>query len=160
MTFARNLPLAAAALALSAFASPAVAANVVADSQQIAALLKDKGYKAEIKTDGAGDPYIRTASGGYNFSIFFYGCDKGTQCKSVQFYAAFTPATKPTLQEMNEYAGQNRWGRVYLDKDGDPVIEMDVDLEQGGMSEALFVDNFQYFEAVANKFSEFAFKKR
>ena len=54
---------------------------------------------------------------------------------------------------MNEYASINRFGRVYLDSDGDPVVEMDIDLEAGGMSEALFADNIAYWDAIMTNFS-------
>ena len=122
--------------------------------------MKRNGYTVKVKTDKDGS-HIRTSRGKdtYSFSIFFYGCTEGTMndCKSVQFFSAFSPKTKPTLDALNAYARDNRWGRVYQDKDGDPVIEMDVDLEKGGMSEALFIDNLEYFEAVVGKFGEFAF---
>lgn len=60
---------------------------------------------------------------------------------------------------MNSYAAENRFGRIYLDKDRDPVIEMDVDLEAGGMSKELFMDNLAYWEAIMVGFAEFAYSK-
>ena len=98
---------------------------------------------------------------GYNFIILPFSCDEnGDDCKSVQFYTAFAADTDPTLEEMNNYASENRFGRVYLDQDGDPAIEMDIDLEAGGMSEALFMDNLAYWEAIMVNFAEFALADR
>jgi hypothetical protein len=34
------------------------------------------------------------------------------------------------------------------------VVEMDVDLDDGGMSEALFIDNLQFWQSVLGKFEE------
>ncbi len=149
------------ASAAACVASPAVAAsNVVAEIGQVADVMKRGGYSVEVKKEDGTD-YIRAKRGkdNYTFSVFFNGCAEGTMrdCKSVQFYSGFTPKSKPGLEAMNAYARDNRWGRVYLDKDGDPVIEMDVDLEKGGMPEVLFLDNIEYFEAVLDRFGEFAF---
>lgn len=147
-----------AGLAASAafIAAPALARNVTADAAQIAALLKAKGRSAELKTTD-GETYV-LVSNGYDYTIFTFGCDgKGKNCKSVQFYAGFDPKIAPNLQTMNDYARDNRWGRIYLDTESDPAIEFDLDLEQGGMSEALFIDNVAYWETVLNRYGEFVF---
>lgn len=145
----------------ASLATPAAAANVIADVDQVAAALKRGGYTVEIKETKDGR-FIRSTRGkeNYEFSVFFYGCDANTtrNCKSVQLYAGFSPKTKPTLEALNAYASDNRWGRIYRDDDGDPVVEMDIDLEKGGMSEALFLDNLEYFEAVMDRFGEYVFK--
>jgi hypothetical protein len=147
-------------IAASMLVAAPAAANVVADVSQIADLMKRTGYSVEVKATEE-DSYIVASRGKdtYSFRVFFFGCDEGTMknCKSVQFYGGFTPNQKPDLAALNAYARDNRWGRVYQDKEGDPVIEMDVDLEKGGMSEALFLDNVEYFEAVLDEFGEFAF---
>lgn len=72
---------------------------------------------------------------------------------------AFVPTNKPTLEEMNKYAAENRFGRVYIDDEGDPIIEMDIDLEAGGMSRALFLDNLAYWDSIMVAFGDFAFSK-
>lgn len=141
-------------------ATPAAAANVVADPARVLQVMRAAGYSVELKA-GETDQYIRASKGkeSYKFSVFFTGCDEKSMrnCKSVQFFSAFSPKKKPTLEAMNAYARDNRWGRIYLDKVQDPVIEMDLDLEQGGMSEALFLDNLEYFKAVTERFATFAF---
>ncbi|MBN8501432.1 MAG: YbjN domain-containing protein [Sphingomonadales bacterium] len=150
------------ALVVMGSSSPANAKNVVADVDQIASVLQSAGYKAEIKesAEEKGNRYIRSSASGYNFTILMYGCDETYKnCKSVQFYTAFTSKRPPTLDQMNTYARQNRWGRVYLDKDGDPAIEFDLDLEVGGMSEALFLDNIAYWESIMVGFAKFVFGK-
>lgn len=153
--------MAAVAAGLAGIAAPLSAANVIADVDQVAAAMKRGGYTVEIKQTKDGR-FIRSTRGkeNYEFSVFFYGCDANTtnNCKSVQLYAGFSPQTKPTLEALNAYASENRWGRVYRDDDGDPVVEMDIDLEKGGMSEALFLDHLEYFDAVMDRFGEFAFK--
>lgn len=144
-------------------AAPAKAANVVAEPTQIMELMRKAGYTVEQKTV-KGDTYLRSSRGkdAYKFNIFFYGCDENTvrNCKTVQFYAAFSPKAKPTLEALNTYSAENRWGRFYRDKDNDPIIEMDLDLEDGGMSDELFLDNLEYFETVTSKYADFVFKEQ
>lgn len=140
-------------------AAPLSAKNITADLDQIADLLKEEGFQAKID-EREGDRWIESGMSGYNYLILPFGCnDRGKDCKSVQLYVAFVPQNKPTLEEMNTYAAENRFGRVYLDTDGDPVIEMDIDLEAGGMSKALFLDNLAYWDAIMVSFGEFAFSK-
>lgn len=148
-----------AALVAALAAAPLNAKTVTADVDQIAAILQKEGYQAKRAGEGA-DPWIESAMNGYSMAIYFYGCnDAGKECKSVQFYAGFTPKKKPSLQAMNDYARENRWGRIYLDTDGDPAIEMDVDMEAGGMSEALFIDNIAYWNTILDNFGTFVFKE-
>ena len=144
----------------SLFAAPPLAAEAItADLDQIAKLLKAEGYQAKFEGEGE-SRVIKTGMAGYNFLILPFDCnEEGKECKSVQFYVAFAPENKPTLEEMNTYASENRFGRVYLDNDRDPVIEIDVDLEAGGMSPELFMDNLAYWEAIMIGFAEFSFSK-
>tara|TARA_B100001179_G_scaffold231731_1_gene222423 strand:- start:3197 stop:3679 length:483 start_codon:yes stop_codon:yes gene_type:complete len=156
-----KLPLSVSLAAASLFAAtPTLAKNVTADLDQIAEVLRDNGYQAKLEGEG-NDRSIKTGMGGYTFVILPYGCDEdGADCKSVQFYSAFAPEKSPTLEEMNSYASANRFGRIYLDYEGDPAIEMDIDLEAGGISEALFMDNLAYWEAVMVNFAEFSLADR
>jgi len=138
--------------------APAQARNVTADVAQIAELLTGAGYKVESREAKDGK-FLRITSDETRYDINPYGCDdKGANCKSVQFYAGFTTDKKLSLTQINTYAREHRWGIVYLDSDNDPVIEFDLDLEKGGMSSELFLDNVAYWEAVMFGFADFVFK--
>lgn len=155
----RIVLLAAGFLALAA-SSPAAAETVTADPSIIARVMQDAGYKASIEKLSDGQSYIQSSTGGYPFRVFFFGCDNDTPgCDTIQLFAGFRSEYSPTLQEMNAYTRDNRWGRVYIDDEDDPVIEMDIDLEDGGMSDALFKDNLEYWDYIMSKFAEFAFSK-
>lgn len=134
---------------------PVYAQNVTADQERVAKVMQEAGYRAEIIREGD-QARVSSAASGYNFEVYFFGCDdEGDNCKTVQFYSAFAPEKKPSLKAMNDYAAKNRWGRIYLDDDGDPCIEMDIDLEDGGMSADLFKDNLEYWEAVLAAYAKF-----
>jgi hypothetical protein len=135
--------------------APASAENVVADIQRIAAVLRNAGYRAQIEGEGP-DRYIAAGAGGSSFTIQLHGCNLlGGDCKNVMFYAWFDSETPPPLEAMNTYAARMRWGRFYLDHEGDPTIELDIDLEDGGMSEELFLDNVEYWDGALNQFADF-----
>ena len=153
----RSLKFAAGAAMLATVSAPAFAQNVEANYSEVVDALQSAGYKAKVEGTGS-DRFVSSASAGYTFGVFFFGCDDGgNACKTVQFYAGFSPDKKPSLTQMNQYAATRRWGRIYIDDEGDPVIEMDVDLEDGGMSKELFVDNIEYWETVMNAFAVWVF---
>lgn len=138
-------------------ASPALAQQVTAnDPQSVVRALAAAGYKAEVKKDSTGDPLILSASSGSKFGVFFYNCANNANCATVQFHAAFDmPAGKaPSLDKLNLWNRSQRFGRAYLDKEGDPAIEMDIDLDKGGMSQALFLDNLEFWVSVMAQFEK------
>ena len=139
-------------------ATPAHAQNVTADLDQIAELLQNEGMQAKIEGD-AGSRYMLSGMLGYTFQILPYGCnDEGAECKWVQFRAAFTPDKKPSLEAVNKFAAENFFGRFYIDHENDPIVEMDIDLEVGGMSRELFVDNLAYWDSIMVKYADFVFE--
>lgn len=141
------------AMALAALTTPARAEQVIADQQKIAALLQAKGYKAE-RIEGTDADYIRTADSGVPVTIFFLNCAKGkTGCTTIQFYTGFNDIDA-TLESMNQWNRDHRWARAYIDKEKDPVLEMDVDMDFGGLSRELFYDNLETFIALVPRFRD------
>lgn len=140
------MKLVAAAIALFALPSIAQAQMVRASSpNSVVTALQEGGYKAVLSKDGTGDPKIESASSGARFFINFYGCKNNFDCTTVTFYAGWSKVNV-SLNQINEWNKAKRFSRAYIDKDGDPVIEFDVDLDDGGMSQALFIDNVQFWE--------------
>jgi Putative bacterial sensory transduction regulator len=148
-------PLAAVLLAFAGLVAPAGASaqNVVAQNpQSVVNALQDAGCKAQLGKDNGGDPMITSATSGKNFLILFFGCTKGAACTSIQFYTGFNK-TDADLAKVNEWNEGKRFGRAAIDKDGDPVIRMDVDIDLGGISPALFKDHIAIWVVVVNKFA-------
>ncbi|MFP5330445.1 MAG: YbjN domain-containing protein [Alphaproteobacteria bacterium] len=140
------------AIALALFAAaPALAQQVTAqDPQSVARALTAAGYKAELMKDSEGDPMIMSASSGTRFAVFFYNCSNNAKCATIQFHAAFNtdPGKAPSLEQINAWNRTQRFGSAYLDGEGDPAIDMDIDLDDGGMSQALFHDNLEFWISV------------
>lgn len=141
MKIAYLAALGAFALSTTAQAQTVTAAN----PQSVVAALQAGGYKAILGKDSSGDPKIESASSGSRFIVNFYGCTNNVRCSSVTFWAGWS-GTKATLHDINEWNKNKRFSRAYIDSAGDPIMEFDVDLDEGGMSQALFIDNLEVWE--------------
>src|SRR5690606_13260757 len=97
------------------------------DVEQLAGLLADAGYRATAGRDGEGDPMLSSSAAGANFNIYMYGCES-ERCKSLQFIAGFDLADGITLQRINEWNRDKRYGSAYLDDEDDLWLQMDLDL--------------------------------
>ncbi len=143
-----------AAAAMVAFAGSAQAQNVRGqDPNSVVRALQAAGYKAVLGTDSVGDPKIESAASGSKFIINFYGCTKNVDCRTVTLYAGWTGVTT-NINAMNEWNKLKRFSRAYIDRDGDPVIEFDVDLDDGGMNQQLFIDNIEFWELSIGAFKK------
>jgi hypothetical protein len=146
----------AAGMALALTAVPANAQMVRAQNpDSVAAALRAMKLPADIGKDQGGDPMIRSQFGGIKWTLFFYNCTNHKDCATVQFYAGYHFKDKSVpLDKINEWNRNKRFSRAYIDKENDPVIEMDVDLDDGGMSQALFMDNLEFWQTLMGQFQE------
>lgn len=106
---------------------------------------------AELAADNQGDPMIRAEIGPYRYAVFFYGCTEGKDCSSILFRASFS-AEGLSAADMSEWNRTKRFGNGYLDEDGDPVLEMDVNL-YGGVSPTNMHDNVDWWRVVIEDFA-------
>ncbi|HYE29662.1 MAG TPA: YbjN domain-containing protein [Allosphingosinicella sp.] len=144
--------LAIAALA-AAWALPAQAEMVRGqDPGSLVRALQQAGYAAKLGTDKVGDPMITSGVSGTTFQIFFYNCTDHKECATVQFHSGYDLTTPVSLERINEWNRSQRFGRAFLDKENDPILEMDVDLDDGGISPALFIDNIEFWASVLGNF--------
>lgn len=142
---------------LAVFGSCGVARAQMVSAANVASMidaLQRKGYRAELAKDESGDPMINSASSGTNFIILFYGCKKNENCTTVQFFAGFTNFANASLESLNKWNAENRFGRAYVSDRGAARLEMDLDLDHGGMSAALFDDNLELWTSVLANFEK------
>ena len=146
--------LAVAALAIL-WTAPARAQMVTAqDPGSVVRALQQGGYPATLGTDRVGDPMITSAVAGTEYQMFFYNCTAHQACATVQFHSRYQPATPVGLERLNEWNSTKRFGRAFLDKSGFPVLEMDVDLDDGGLSSLLFIDNIEFWTSILVSFEQ------
>ena len=119
-----------------------------------------RGYGAATLTkDDSGDPLIKNRTDGIAWSVYFYGCDKGADCSSIQFSAGFSLKSKPTVEKINEWNLQKRWAKARVDKEGDPIITHDVNLQHGVTRANLDASMGNWTEMVADFTKFIGYKK-
>ncbi|TMJ13459.1 MAG: YbjN domain-containing protein [Alphaproteobacteria bacterium] len=145
----------AVAAAIAAFAMPAGAQMVKAqDPDSLVKALQGGGYAAKLEVDKVGDPMITSGVAGTTFQIFFYNCTEHKACATVTFHSGYDLKASPGLELINEWNRGKRFGRAYLDKEDDPILEMDVDLDDGGVSPLLFIDNMEFWASILADFEK------
>ncbi|PTS81683.1 MULTISPECIES: YbjN domain-containing protein [unclassified Caulobacter] len=120
---------------------------------EVAAWLQKAGYKAALSKDSSGDPMIESAADGTNFKIYFYDC-KDDRCKALQFSAGFDLKQPLKLEKANEWNTKNRYLKTYLDEEGDPYVQYDVNVNAGRTLEGL-KDDFELWVGMLPDFTTF-----
>lgn len=125
----RSLVL-ATALALGTVFS--VQAQEVIDGSNVDEILNiARGYgSATLETQSNGDPKITGRIEGVGYQVYFMNCTDNKNCEDINFYAGFLD-NKQTMDAINAWNRDKRFGKAYLDADLDAVIEWDVNLEYG-----------------------------
>jgi hypothetical protein len=104
-----------------------------------------KGFgTASLDKDILGDPRITGIIDGQKYTIHFYGCLNGKDCDDIQFYTYWTGGRDATLDKINEWNRKTRFGKAYLDTDGDTALEMTVNIDYGVSTKNL-EDNFSWW---------------
>jgi len=118
-----------AALLTALWAAPASAQTI--DGSAVDDILSlARGYgEATLETQSNGQPRIAGKVSAVPYQVFFLNCDSGV-CEDLNFYAGFA-GLKPTMDSLNAWNRDKRFGRAYLDSDLDAVIEYDINLEYG-----------------------------
>src|SRR5690606_21764699 len=110
------------------------------------------GYgSAELQTDEAGDPQIMGRMDGQRYAVTFYDCEVGANCTSLQLSAVWVVDGAVTPEAINEWNRTKRFGKAYLDEDGDPWVEMNVNLAFGVTRQNLD-DTFDWWRIVVEEF--------
>lgn len=97
--------------------------------EELAAILKDEGYVPRLE-----EPLVLSTKIEGLKTMFFIADDS----ESIQAYAGFT-AAEATLEQVNAWNQTHRYSRAYIDAEGDPVIELDLDLA-GGVTRERIID--------------------
>ncbi len=153
-----------AAIALSTTAAmaatPAHAELVNAKNPAtIKAIVESQGWPATLITKPGDDPYIESTRNGLKFLVLFMNCDEGKNCKTLQYYMGFSDAKGVALERLNKWNKEKRFARAYKDEEGDPVLEMDVDVDFAGIPRENIGETFNTWAALMDSYREFVFEK-
>ncbi|SOC13991.1 YbjN domain-containing protein [Rhodobacter maris] len=140
-----------AALFLGAAPAPA---QVVGDPDVVQSFMQTYGLQVSRDIDKSGDPRLSSRIEGTNFKVYFYGCTKQI-CDSIQFSAGFDMTKPMSAWKINEWNRTKRFGKAYLDDEGDPYIEYDVNLDFDGCGGRNFDDTIDLWRVVLSEFKTF-----
>ena len=133
--------------------APTDGANITAaDPAALAESMKGAGYRADLTADGRGNPLIEFGSSGTKSLVYFFGCTEGKACTTVQMRVGFDLPDGTTFEVMNAWNRDKRFAKAYVDAENDPYLEMDINLDFGGISPGTFRDNLEVWDRLVNDF--------
>jgi len=137
-------------------ASPALAQGKLIQGADVDAILNlAQGWgTAELETNDIGDPMISGRMSGLLYSIFFYGCIKHQDCRSIQFYASWIDSVMEN-DKINEWNATRRWPTAMRTDTDSVAIKMDVNLSGGGISLGNFDDWFAWWNVGLETFNDY-----
>lgn len=150
-----RFPVVAAIMAGALLASPVQAADCPAslicasNPQGVVASLQAQGYKAVLgKSDATGNPKITSAASGYDFTIFFYGCEAGKDCSSLGFSVSFEDDGGNSMALANEWNKDKRFSAMSYDDD-DKSLGLTYDVTTlGGLNQVNFADVVDWWQTM------------
>lgn len=149
---------AAAAAIVSAVPARAELVNA-SDPAAIKAIVESRGWPATLVTPEGEAPYIETSHDGIKFVILFMNCDAGKQCRTLQYYMGFNDAKGVTAEKLNLWNREKRFGRAYRDEAGDPILEMDLDLDFAGIPRENVGESLNTWAMLMTAFREHVFAR-
>lgn len=151
-----------AAAAMMAGAQGVAATSPPADLRQpgnVVKALQQAGYKAEMKLNDAGEPYVLSATNGEPFSVDFYECEGLKDCKSFQFRALFRKDPIFTAALANEWNRTNRFLKIAVDGEGNLNQYLDA-TAVGGVTQAQFAELLVWYTEMDGALARFLAEKR
>ncbi len=130
-----------------------------ANPEAIKAIVESQGWPATIVEKAGDDPYIESNRGGLKFLVLFMNCTENKNCKTLQYYMGFSDAKDISLDKLNKWNKDKRFARAYKDNEGDPVLEMDVDLDFAGIPRENVGETFNTWASLMDSFREYVFER-
>jgi hypothetical protein len=78
---------------------------------------------------------------------------QGRNCESIQFSAGWDLDEGVSLKTLNTWNRKKRFGKGYADKEGDPFLEMNINMD-GGLPLATFLDTLSWWATGVDKFTK------
>ena len=120
----------------------------------VADALHEAGYKADLKTNTKGEPYIESSANGSSFTIEFYNCTGLVDCTSYQFASWYKPDPVFTIAFANEWNLSKRFLKIAVDKDGNLNEYMDF-TATGKTTYANFADIVDWYQTMDSSLATF-----
>jgi hypothetical protein len=117
---------------------------------EIASLMQDSGYRADMTKLDNGCTAILSSAAGFNFSIYLYGDCERERVTTLQFSSAF--GDKVSVEQVNKWNREKRFLKAYMDAEGELCVEWDVVVSF--VSPAAIRECLGWWEAVLGEVNE------
>lgn len=155
MTFTKTA-VSALSLSFALAAGPALAGEITAtDPQAVMKAMQDYGFVATMEADSEGDPKIVARVSRTKFRVYFFGCEDNKNCASLHFRAGYDLDNSLSALKVNEWNREKRFTKAYIDDEGDPFMEMDVNLDFDGVGAKNFEDTLDWWRLLVEDFEDF-----
>ncbi|MCF6315391.1 MAG: YbjN domain-containing protein [Marinosulfonomonas sp.] len=144
-----------ATAALIASSTIATAEITATDANVVMKAMQDFGLVATMGVDGQGDPKVSSRVSDTKFSVYFYGCQDNDNCSSILIKAGYDLNNGISALKINEWNREKRFAKAYIDDEGDPFLEMDVNLDFDGVGNKNFEDTLDWWRLLVEDFEEF-----
>ncbi len=156
MSMNKNTKLAALAVAAVLVAGSGAAETLNATNPWAVMInMQGFGLVATLESDSSGDPKIASRVSDTKFSVYFYGCEDKEDCTSIQFSAGYDLNEGITAERVNEWNLTKRFAKAYVDEEGDPFLEMDLNMDYEGVSLENFEDSLDVWRLLIEDFEDF-----
>jgi len=145
-------------LTVAVFVVGSTAAMAQITAKNAAAVMKamqDFGMVATMGKDSGGDPKISSRISDTKFSVYFYGCEDNLNCASIMFKAGYDLNNGISALKINEWNRDKRFAKAYIDDEGDPFLEMDVNMDFDGLGNENFADDLDWWRLLVEDFEDF-----
>ena len=122
--------------------------------ERMATVFREMDVDAALSMDERDAPVWQVSRKGVLLTIACYDRQSVDRYGSLLFYAGWQTSRTVPLAEINAWNRMARFGRAYIDEEGDPVLELDL-LVAGGVTEEtikavidVFVDSVLDLDAV------------
>ena len=120
----------------------------------VVAAMQEAGYKAVLKKNKEGEPFVESGANGSPFTVHFYGCKDGKDCGSLQFYAWYKKQPSYTAALANRWNTDKRFLKAFIDDDGDLSTTFDV-AGSGKTTYANFADTIDWWSTMTGELFQF-----
>lgn len=155
MNFPTKLISGLATAVMIATASVASAEITAKNALVVMKAMQSFGLVATMGKDSQGDPKISSRISDTKYSVYFYGCEDNDNCSSILIKAGYDLNDGISASKINEWNREKRFAKAYIDDDGDPFLEMDVNLDYDGVGEKNFEDTLDWWRISVEDFEEF-----
>jgi hypothetical protein len=141
------------ALLVPLLAMPARADVDGSDPSDMVRLLREAGYVVTLGRDSVGDPKIDGRLSRTDWTLLFYNCTEGADCRDVQFSDGYDLPDGISFSKVNEWNRTKRFGQAFTDAENDPYVQLPVNLF-GGVSDENFLDTVDWWRIVVQEFED------